>query len=334
MAKDNPQSSKKSKFSKPRKFFKSRSLWPKPFFKSPSTPTQSTSSLPLASSTADSRGETALESSIATIPSRHRTSAALSDALPPASLLVVQDEPKSPAQQATTTTTSLDQSRGEKTVAYYFSRVLTFHNPPQGLVSNPPEDGQTEPKTASSTKDVLSVTGRSILTLTKRLPGIIDGNPVKMALGLVKLIIEIQQAVADNMDAVKRRLTSTRAQLETVEKELGDWTPKTSQEGQWIDQFKLTLKKELDKLVQLSEEWLVRKVADHENEKTRITEILEHINEARVQFELAIGIRVFKSVYDMERALKKLLFNGLTPSKIADHKYHLDSQEERRVRRE
>ncbi|PPQ94965.1 hypothetical protein CVT25_004210, partial [Psilocybe cyanescens] len=296
MAKDNPQSSKESKFSSmftlKRRISpapseqsqgsssKSRSLRLKSFFKSPSTTlTQSTSSSPLASSTADSR-----------------------------------DEPESSAQQATTTTTSLDQSRG--------------------LVSNPPEDGQTAPKTASSTKDVLAVTGRSILTLTKRLPVIVDGNPVKMALGLVKLIIEIQQAVADNMDAVKQGLTSTRAQLETVEKALGDWTPKTPQEGQWIDQFKLTLEKELHTLIELSNEWLVRKVADHEDEKTRITGIFERIREARVQFELAIGIRVFKSVYDMESAIRKLLFNGLTPSKIADHKYHLESQEERRVRRE
>ncbi|PPQ94932.1 hypothetical protein CVT25_004418, partial [Psilocybe cyanescens] len=305
MAKDNPQSSKESKFFS--WLGKSRSRRPS------TTPTQSTSSLPLASSTADSRGETALESSIATIPSRHRT-AALSDALPPASFLVVQDETKSSAQQATTTTTSLDQSRG--------------------LVSNPPEDGQTVPKTASSTKDVLGVIGRSILTLTVRLPEILDGNPVKMALGLVKLIIEIQQAVADNMDAVKQSLTSTRAQLETVEKELGDWTPKTPQEGQWIDQFKLTLEEELHTLIELSNEWLVRKVADHEDEKTCITGIFERIREARVQFELVIGIRVFKSVYEMERVLRKLLFNGLTHSKIADHKYHLESQEERHVRRE
>ena len=28
------------------------------------------------------------------------------------------------------------------------------------------------------------------------------------------------------------------------------------------------------------------------------------------------------------------MFNGLTPSRIADHKYHLESKEERRVRRE
>ncbi|PPQ90054.1 hypothetical protein CVT25_006876 [Psilocybe cyanescens] len=36
----------------------------------------------------------------------------------------------------------------------------------------------------------------------------------------------------------------------------------------------------------------------------------------------------------MERALRKILLNGLKPSKIADHKYHLESQEERCVRRE
>ncbi|KIJ90712.1 hypothetical protein K443DRAFT_658129, partial [Laccaria amethystina LaAM-08-1] len=68
--------------------------------------------------------------------------------------------------------------------------------------------------------------------------------------------------------------------------------------------------------------------------KGRITEIFERINEARVQFELAINLRVFKSVHDMEKAFRKLLFNGLTPSRIADHKYHLESKEERRVRRE
>ena len=48
------------------------------------------------------------------------------------------------------------------------------------------------------------------------------------------------------------------------------------------------LQKELDKLIQLSEEWIGRKVADHAYEKTRITDIFERINEARVQFEVCI----------------------------------------------
>ena len=39
-------------------------------------------------------------------------------------------------------------------------------------------------------------------------------------------------------------------------------------------------------MIRLSEEWLVRKVADYEEEKGRIAEIFERINDARVQFEV------------------------------------------------
>ena len=87
-------------------------------------------------------------------------------------------------------TTSLDQPHGEKAVTYSVDRVFTLLN---FLASNPPENRQTAPKPGSSTKDILGVTGRSILTLAKTLPQIVDPNPVKIALGLVKVIIEIQQ---------------------------------------------------------------------------------------------------------------------------------------------
>lgn len=154
--------------------------------------------------------DSALGSSIVTTPSGHPL-APLPETQTPASFSVLQ------AQQTMLTTASLNQSHG--------------------LASNPPENRQTAPKLGSSTKDILKLTGRSILTLAKRPPDIADPNPVKTALGFVKLIIEVQQAVADNMDTVKRKLNSTRAQLETVEKELDGWTPKTAQERQFIDSF-------------------------------------------------------------------------------------------------
>ena len=47
-----------------------------------------------------------------------------------------------------------------------------------------------------------------------------------------------------------------------------------------------TLEEELKKLLQLSNEWLIRKIADHEDEKTRIAEIFERVNDARIQFEV------------------------------------------------
>ncbi|KIK02423.1 hypothetical protein K443DRAFT_521349 [Laccaria amethystina LaAM-08-1] len=147
MAKDSSQSSKQSKFSSRFNISrqpispapseqsqgypsKSRSLLLKLFSKSPSTtPNQTTSSLPLVSSTVDSRGKTALESSIATTPSGYVALAPLPEARTPASFSVVQDQPKSSAQQAKPTTTSPDQSHG--------------------LASKPPENRQTAPKPGS-----------------------------------------------------------------------------------------------------------------------------------------------------------------------------------------
>jgi len=40
----------------------------------------------------------------------------------------------------------------------------------------------------------------------------------------------------------------------------------------------------LEKLLLLSKEWILKKVADYDDEKSRIAEIFEHVNEARIQF--------------------------------------------------
>ncbi|KAG6819942.1 hypothetical protein H0H93_007148 [Arthromyces matolae] len=51
----------------------------------------------------------------------------------------------------------------------------------------------TPSKPVSKTKDTLKVTGRFIQTLVKKFPDVADGNPVKIALGLAKMIVEIKQ---------------------------------------------------------------------------------------------------------------------------------------------
>jgi len=40
----------------------------------------------------------------------------------------------------------------------------------------------------------------------------------------------------------------------------------------------------LAKLLRLSKEWIGRKVADFDDEKSRIAEIFERVNEARIRF--------------------------------------------------
>ncbi|KAJ2937082.1 hypothetical protein H1R20_g1, partial [Candolleomyces eurysporus] len=135
-------------------------------------------------------------------------------------------------------------------------------------------------------------------------------------------------AVKENMDAVERRIASTGAQLAIVEKAYDD-------EGdQWMKQFKNTLESEMVNLVRLSKEWLIRKVADHENEKGEIAAIFERVNEARILFELGTGIAVFKIVDVIQNDLKHFLGEHLKVSHIADHKYHLAGEEVEKLHRD
>ena len=48
-----------------------------------------------------------------------------------------------------------------------------------------------KPNAGSSIKENLKLTGRALQTLIKRAADIVDSNPAKVALGLVKAIIEI-----------------------------------------------------------------------------------------------------------------------------------------------
>ena len=47
------------------------------------------------------------------------------------------------------------------------------------------------PNAGSSIKENLNLTGRALQTLITRAANIVDGNPAKVALGLVKAVIEI-----------------------------------------------------------------------------------------------------------------------------------------------
>ncbi|KAJ2928482.1 hypothetical protein H1R20_g8640, partial [Candolleomyces eurysporus] len=195
---------------------------------------------------------------------------------------------------------------------------------PSELTGKPSEGTGGSPPAAtllalSPTKESLKVSWNFTQTLMKRLPDIVDGNPVKMALSLAKTIIQIKDAVKENMDAVERRIASTGAQLRIFTKH--------------------------------SREWLIRKVADHENEKAEIAAIFERVNEARILFEvgtfdpphpshltpdiqLGTGIAVFKIVDVIQSDLKNFLGEHLKVSRIADHKYYLAGEEGEKLHRD
>ncbi|KAF5320359.1 hypothetical protein D9611_011274 [Ephemerocybe angulata] len=195
-----------------------------------------------------------------------------------------------------------------------------------GVEPRGPARAPTQP---SAMKVALNFTG----TLLKRLPDIVDGNPIKMASSLAKAIVEITTAVKDNMDKVERRIASTGAQLGIVDKALDDPTTYDEKKNSWLMEFKSALEGEFAKLSQLSEEWLARKILDHEDEKGRIAAIFERVNEARIQTcphrhpQLGTGIAVYRAVNVIQNDLKLLLLDRLKASRRADHKYHIGAKD-------
>jgi hypothetical protein len=88
----------------------------------------------------------------------------------------------------------------------------------------------------------------------KRLPDAVDTNPAKIAVGIVKIILQIKdvrrrssrrcltkygyQEVKGNIDTVDQRILSTVDQLRTVEEALTGWAPNNREENQGIESYK------------------------------------------------------------------------------------------------
>jgi hypothetical protein len=90
--------------------------------------------------------------------------------------------------------------------------------------------------------------------LLKRLPDAVDTNPVKIASGIIKIVLQIQdvrrcssrrwltdhayQDVKGNIDLVDRRILLTVDQLRAVEEALAGWEPNNAEERQGMELFK------------------------------------------------------------------------------------------------
>ncbi|KAF5316175.1 hypothetical protein D9619_006668 [Psilocybe cf. subviscida] len=240
--------------------------------------------------------------------------------------------------QGSTQTSLTGEAPGENTFAAHGYPSLTPYNPHEGGASNPAgveDNSQSGNRQAgSSVQENLRLTGRALLMLLPKAANIVDTNPAKVALGLVNAIIEIKNAVKDNKDAVARQIASTGGQLQEVADALDGWGPVDKEETPWMNHFNTALEEGLQELKGLSDESNFRKFLDHEDEQGRIKDIFVRINEARVRFELAMGIRVFRAVYDVDKTVKVLLLDRLEPSRIAHHDYILEGKEGRMLRRQ
>jgi len=130
------------------------------------------------------------------------------------------------------------------------SCTFTPCNSSQGTIdsfSETPTE-QEIPKSAylSTAKDILGVASSFTQMLLKKAPDAVDGNPVKIAFGIAKIILQIKdvcycsshrcltdfasQDVKDNLDVVERRISSTASQLLVVQEALDSWKPGDAEE--------------------------------------------------------------------------------------------------------
>lgn len=92
-------------------------------------------------------------------------------------------------------TASALQSPGENTLTSHGYRRLTSCHLRQGRTSNSAGKAgnpqSAKPNAGSSVKENLELTGRALRTLITKAANIMDTNPAKVTLGLVKAIIDI-----------------------------------------------------------------------------------------------------------------------------------------------
>ncbi|PPQ85244.1 hypothetical protein CVT25_010017 [Psilocybe cyanescens] len=196
------------------------------------------------------------------------------------------------------------------------------------------------------TKEGLGIAGRFVQTLLKKLPGCIDGNPVKMAFSIVKTIIEVKDEIGDNKDLLTERLQRTKLLLsDAIGKVELDDSEDVKRE---IKDYKRNIQEQNAQLVRITQELesIVRNI-DYENYKKRINTICTAIDETTNVFMLHMQIEIRKTTAKMHEQMKEekmareaekqarqeeqqerrmLSLQGLNPSRKADHRTVLEGQ--------
>ncbi|KAF9471000.1 hypothetical protein BDN70DRAFT_939263, partial [Pholiota conissans] len=169
--------------------------------------------------------------------------------------------------------------------------------------------------------------------LLKRLPDAIDTNPVRIASNIIRIVLEINDTVRGNIDAVEKRILSTVDQLRALEEVRDGWTPNGDKEMRAVELFESTLIKEYANLIKLKEQSLIRKIADHEEDKGEIAEIFQRINQAREQLVVVTGLIVHQIALEIREDVARLLLERLEAAHSADHKYEPEGEDQQSLRR-
>ncbi|KAF9479502.1 hypothetical protein BDN70DRAFT_687374, partial [Pholiota conissans] len=100
-----------------------------------------------------------------------------------------------------------------------------------------------------------------------------------------------------------------------------------------VELFESTLTKEYANLIKLKGQSLIRKIADHEEDKGEIAEIFQRINQAREQLVVVTGLRVHQIALEIQEDVARLLLERLEAAHSADHKYEPEGKDQQSLRR-
>ncbi|KAF8153266.1 hypothetical protein B0H34DRAFT_800488 [Crassisporium funariophilum] len=167
--------------------------------------------------------------------------------------------------------------------------------------------------------DDLGVAARFGLTLLKRLPDCTSGNPVSMALSILRVIVEMKDMIGDNNDELAQRLKETEHRLVAMERSVAIGVPKAAE--QEMAKLKQILLEEMEKLEDLARKSLAKRILDHEEYQKILQQVSRRINGATTTFQIEMANSIQETANMIQAALEHL-----RPSEKADHKTILEEQ--------
>ncbi|KAF5325050.1 hypothetical protein D9619_009600 [Psilocybe cf. subviscida] len=208
--------------------------------------------------------------------------------------------------------------------------VAAAHGETQSIMSSGPSQA---PPLYSRNKVKLagSVTGRVIQNLVKELPDIADGNPVKMAFSIAKLVIQTKNAYTGNKDTLHKHILNAANRLFVVETATGDGARLPKKAEAAMDQFSLALLNALFKLIELKQHSRITQILDNNYYTDKIAECFKEIGRATEDFQLAMAIEIQKAAARMDEGLKQQSLQRLKPSTDAQYNAQISGKSLQRV---
>ncbi|KAF5330873.1 hypothetical protein D9619_005285 [Psilocybe cf. subviscida] len=164
-----------------------------------------------------------------------------------------------------------------------------------------PHEPTSPKKTGGQAKERFAVAGRFAQTVIKNLPDLVDGNPVKIAFSVAKLIIETRNSITENHEAINRYMLNAAEKLNAIQAATNNGT----QAPQGLEACKNASG--------------ATKVFDFENQSKKIEEIFGAIVTATKNFQIQMAESIQTTADRIGLNLKRQALRSLNPVRIAEY---------------